>query len=83
MTEAYIQKLKTAGFSKVEEFEYDAEEYYETLEDLIFLLTHTPIIPDFGEKPDDLAVLNGFIEENRQEQGIRTNSKRFLLIAKR
>lgn len=83
LKEAYIQKLKTAGFSKVEAFEYDADEYYETPEDLIFLLTHTPIIPDFGKKPDDLAVLNGFIEENRQEQGIRTNSKRFLLIAKR
>ncbi|MDN7228379.1 methyltransferase domain-containing protein [Planococcus sp. N064] len=83
LKEMYIRDLKAAGFSKVAAFEYDADEYYKKPEDLIFLLTHTPIIPNFGEKPGDLAVMNAFIEENLGEQGIRTNSKRFLLIAER
>lgn len=83
LKKTYIQELKAAGFSKIEAFEYDAEEYYKTPEDLIFLLSHTPIIPEFGREPGDLAALNAFIEKNRTEQGIRTNSKRFLLIAKR
>ncbi len=74
-------ELKAAGFTEVQSFEYDANEYYKRPEDLIFLLKHTPIIPDFGQIENDLVILSDFIENNRTEKGIRTNSKRFLLIA--
>lgn len=79
----YVEELNEAGFSKIEPFEYNAVEYYERPEDLIFLLRHTPIIPDFGEKAGDFEVLNDFMENNRTEKGIRTNSERFLIIAKK
>ncbi len=51
------------------------------LEDLIFLLKHTPIIPNFGEEEEDFNILQKFIKANSSEKGIRTNSKRFMIIA--
>lgn len=79
----YVRELKKSGFSKVQHFEYDATDYYQRPEDLIFLLKHTPTIPNFGEENYDYEILNDFIENNRTEKGIRTNSKRFLIIAKK
>ncbi|MGM2834971.1 SAM-dependent methyltransferase, partial [Bacillus cereus group sp. Bce025] len=49
--------------------------------DLIFLLKHTPIIPNFGEEEEDFNILQKFIKANSSEKGIRTNSKRFMIIA--
>jgi SAM-dependent methyltransferase len=81
LKEKYIKELKEAGFTEVQSFEYDATDYYQRPEDLIFLLKHTPIIPDFGQEEKDLDILSDFIENNRTEKGIRTNSKRVLIIA--
>ncbi|SES18567.1 Methyltransferase domain-containing protein [Gracilibacillus ureilyticus] len=83
LKEKYIHELKEAGFSKVQSFDYDAKEYFERPEDLIFLLTHTPIIPDFGEDKKDWELLKDFIENNKSDKGIQTNSKRFLIIAEK
>ncbi|KYG34107.1 class I SAM-dependent methyltransferase [Alkalihalobacillus trypoxylicola] len=77
----YIKELYESGFTKVNSFEYDAIEYYKRTDDLIFLLNHTPIIPDFGSKEGDIEILNDFIKNNQTEKGICTNSKRFLIIA--
>lgn len=81
LKERYIRELKETGFSVVQFFEYDAIDYYQRPEDLIFLLKHTPIIPNFGEEKYDFDILNNFIENNRSEKGICTNSKRFIIIA--
>ncbi|THE11624.1 class I SAM-dependent methyltransferase [Bacillus timonensis] len=81
LKERHLKELKEAGFTEVQSFEYDAIDYYQRPEDLIFLLRHTPIIPDFGHGENDLGILSDFIENNRTEKGIRTNSKRFLIIA--
>ncbi len=81
--ERYIKQLKEAGFSKVEVFDYNATEYYARPEDLLFLLKHTPIIPHFGEQKDDYKLLDQFINNNQTEKGIRTNAKRYLLIARK
>lgn len=79
----YARELKESGFSEIQHFEYDATVYYQRPEDLIFLLKHTPTIPNFGEENHDFEILNDFIENNRTEKGIQTNSKRFLIIAKK
>ncbi|WP_050180467.1 class I SAM-dependent methyltransferase [Domibacillus robiginosus] len=81
LKEKYIKELKEAGFTKVQSFAYRATEYYQRPEDLIFLLKHTPIIPDFGQCEKDLDILNDFIQCNITEKGIRTNCDRFLIIA--
>lgn len=83
LRDACKSELAAAGFSNIEIFEYDAAEYLERPEDLLFLLMHTPIIPGFGEQERDFARLQEFIEQNQTGKGIMTNSKRFLLIAKK
>ncbi len=83
LKEKYIRELKEAGFRHIQSFEYDAAEYFERPEDLIFLLKHTPIIPDFGQDKQDFEILKDFIQNNQNDKGIRTNSKRILLIAKK
>jgi SAM-dependent methyltransferase len=79
----YISELHEAGFADVQSFEYNATEYYASFEDLVFLLKHTPIIPDFGQNQHDFALLEKFIEENQTGKGIMTNSKRFMIIARK
>ena len=81
LKEKYIRELRHAGFTDVQVLEYDAIDYYKTPEDLIFLLKHTPIIPRFGEREEDFDILKQFIRINKTEKGIRTNSKRFMIIA--
>jgi ubiquinone/menaquinone biosynthesis C-methylase UbiE len=79
----YVRELKETGFTEVQFFEYNATEYYERPEDLLFLLKHTPTIPNFGAEPRDFEILENYIECNRTEKGIRTNSSRFLITAKK
>lgn len=83
LKEQYMKELKQAGFTEIQSFDYNATDYYQRPEDLIFLLTHTPIIPNFGQDKKDLDILNKFIKSNQTNQGIATNSKRFLIIAHR
>ncbi|QJD86032.1 class I SAM-dependent methyltransferase [Cohnella herbarum] len=79
----YVQDLSAAGFTEIQALEYDSTEYYQTPEDLIFLLKHTPIIPGFGHAREDFEILSAFIDQNRSDRGIRTNSKRFIIKANR
>ncbi|WP_416148620.1 class I SAM-dependent methyltransferase [Salipaludibacillus sp. HK11] len=81
--ERYVQELKEVGFSDVQSFEYNSTDYFQRPEDLIFLLKHTPTIANFGQEKTDFEILDDFIENNRTEKGIRTNSKRFLIVAKK
>lgn len=81
LKEKYIQELKEAGFVEVHSFDYNAIEYYQRPEDLVFLLKYTPTIPNFGQEKKDFDILDNFIENNRTKKGICTNSKRFLIIA--
>jgi hypothetical protein len=83
LKEKYIQDLKEAGFSEVQAFDYNAIEYYQRPEDLGFVLKHTPIIPNFGQVKKDFDMLNQFIKSNQTTKGICTNSKRFMIIAKK
>ncbi len=79
----YQEELHAEGFQHIHCEEYDAVEYYRTVEDLIFLLKHAPIIRDFGEQAEDFAILERFVQEHRTKRGIRTNSKRFKIVAHR
>lgn len=81
LKEKYRQELKNAGFSKIQTYDYNILEYYERPEDLLFLLQHTPIIPNFGQENKDLKIWKAFIENNQTVKGICTNSKRFLIVA--
>lgn len=79
----YIKELEDAGFSSIQSFDYNAVEYYERVEDVIFLLKHTPIIPNFGRVRGDFDQFNQFVRNNQAEKGIKTNAKRFKIVAQR
>ncbi|SCW80361.1 Methyltransferase domain-containing protein [Paenibacillus tianmuensis] len=78
----YITELSEAGFTYIQSFEFNVVEFYQTVEDLMFLLKHTPIIPNFGQNEFDYPILQQFITENQTEKGIKTNSERFMIIAR-
>jgi len=82
LLQQYISELRDAGFADIQSFEYQVTEYYQTAEDLIFLLKHTPIIPNFGYTASDFEILQQFIAANQCEKGIKTNAARFGIIAK-
>lgn len=82
LRQQYISELRSAGFTDIQSFEYQVTEYYQTAEDLIFLLKHTPIIPDFGHQASDFQILQQFIADNQCAKGIKTNAARFGIIAK-
>ncbi|MFC1640445.1 class I SAM-dependent methyltransferase [Patescibacteria group bacterium] len=77
-----VQELNRAGFSSVELQDYDAVEFYQDHDSLRSLLTHAPILMDFGG-PEDEAKLAEFVRQNTTTQGIKTNSRRYLIIARK
>lgn len=83
LLERYKYELNQAGFQQIEVREYNVTEHYATPEDLLFLLMHTPIVPHFGEGASDLEIFEQFVQDNSDERGIRTNSARFMITAKK
>lgn len=79
----YVTELQDAGFRDIETFEFHVDEYYKTPADLIFLLKHTPTIPDFGKSDRDFHILEQFIRDNRTDKGIHTTMERFIIIARK
>ncbi len=79
----YISEINEAGFKDIQYYEFDATEYFQTYEDLVFFLKYTPVIPNFGQNQSDFDIMQKFIEANQTEKGIRTNSKRFMIVAKK
>lgn len=77
----YLKELKALGFNKIQSFDYNSKVIYKTDKDYIFLLRYTPTIPEFGKKKEDFEIFRKFIEENKTDKGIETNSKRFMIIA--
>ncbi|APO43989.1 SAM-dependent methyltransferase [Paenibacillus xylanexedens] len=83
LMERYKHELQTAGFHDIQAHEYNVVEHYATPEDLMFLLTHAPIIPDFGKVDTDFERFQQFVKEHHDEKGIRTNSARFMITARK
>ncbi|MDQ0112573.1 class I SAM-dependent methyltransferase [Paenibacillus harenae] len=83
LKDKYLTELAEAGFTDIQSFEYDATQYFQTYEDLIFFLKYTPVIPDFGQTDHDFEILQKFIESNQTEKGIKTNTERFMIVARK
>jgi SAM-dependent methyltransferase len=81
LQDRYIRELREAGFCDVQWVHTDVTEYYARPEDLLFLLKHTPILPDFGELHGDFALFDSFIRANQRDRGIATNAARFMIVA--
>ncbi|MBA2937421.1 class I SAM-dependent methyltransferase [Paenibacillus sp. CGMCC 1.16610] len=83
LKEKYLTELAEAGFTDIQSFEYDASQYFQSYEDLVFFLKFTPVIPSFGQTDYDFEILQKFIEANQMEKGIKTNTKRFMIMARK
>ncbi|MFC4403899.1 class I SAM-dependent methyltransferase [Gracilibacillus xinjiangensis] len=83
LKQRYVAELEKAGFTEIHAYDYNATEYYQRAEDLLFLLEHAPIIPNFGKNETDDKNFNTFIHRYQTDKGIRTNEKRFLIIARK
>lgn len=71
------EEMKKEKFSDLKFFDIIQYEYYETEEDLLFLLNNTPIIPDFGKVEGDIEKFNKYVENNKSDKGIVLKRKLF------
>ena len=76
--EKTLSKVLKLGFTKVEVLNFGQTEYYKTKEDLIFLLTHTPILNTFDVK-NDMQILNKYVEKFSTPRGIQLNRKLYAI----
>ncbi|EJW19311.1 methyltransferase domain-containing protein [Paenibacillus alvei] len=79
----YIAELREAGFTHIQSVLVQLTQYYQTSDDLLFILTHTPTIPDFGQYEHDMRSFNQFVADNMTNKGIRTNEERFAILARK
>jgi ubiquinone/menaquinone biosynthesis C-methylase UbiE len=78
----YLRELQEAGMKIIEEKTANTIEYYRSMDDVIFLLANTPIVPDFDfEREQDK--LKQIEERFTTEKGIKMNAERFLIVAKK
>ncbi len=82
LMEKCAQELVFQGFEILKKDEYNATEYYADMQDVIFLLRNTPIIPDFDIDKDQ-EFLERIEREYKTKDGIRTNSSRFLIVCRK
>lgn len=75
----YLKALRQAGIQVIEEKTVNTIEYYQSMDDVIFLLANTPIIPNFDFEKEQ-SKLEDIEQRFRTERGIRTNSERFLIV---
>lgn len=78
----YVQELKKAGFRILRSEDYSATEYYKDISDIIFLLKSTPIVNKL-EIDSDSIYLEELEDKFTTKNGIKTNSYRYLIIARK
>lgn len=76
--EKTLSKILKLGFTKIEVLNFGQTEYYKTKEDLIFLLTHTPILNTFNVEKD-MQILNNYINKFSTPRGIQLNRKLYAI----
>jgi hypothetical protein len=79
-----LRRLEAAGFTVLTKEKVDVMTYLKSVKDLVKLLTWSPIIPDFDvTSEEDRESLKIIEREHTTNKGIRTNTSRFLLVAKK
>lgn len=71
------QKLK---FSEIKYFPIREVEYYETPEDLLYLLENTPIIPNFNKDKNDMKIFKEYCQKHTTKLGIRLDRQLYAFI---
>lgn len=71
-----------ANFSQIKFLKFEEIEYYKTIDDLKYLLTHTPILDYYNEKEDD-KVLKKYVNKFATSKGIRLNRRLYAFTIKK
>ena len=77
------KEMQSNQFKDICFYEIKQEEYYEGEEDLIFLLNHTPIIPEFGKEEKDYERFSEYVSKNKTEKGIYVERRLFGIKARK
>ena len=70
------------GFSEIKFLKFEEIEYYKSIDDLKFLLTHTPILNGFDDEKDN-EILQKYVEKFSSKKGIRLNRRLFAFTIKK
>jgi ubiquinone/menaquinone biosynthesis C-methylase UbiE len=74
------KRLVHVGFRDVNVEEFEANEYFESIQDVLIRLEDSPIVPDF-DKDLDKQYVQEIVKLFTTPKGIRTNSQRVLIRA--
>jgi hypothetical protein len=78
----YLVELQEASIRIIKEQTVNTTEYYESMDDVIFLLANTPIIPNFDLKKEQ-DKLEKIERKFKTDKGMRANSERFLIVGRK
>jgi ubiquinone/menaquinone biosynthesis C-methylase UbiE len=74
------KRLSNAGFREIHVDEFEANEYFETIQDVLVRMENSPIIPDFDKERDDHLVRE-IAKRFTAPKGIATTTHRVLIEA--
>ena len=77
-----VNECLDAGFSEVKLLKFEQIEHYKTIDDLKFLLHHTPIIGGYDEVNDNQTLLE-YIKQYSSKKGIQLNRRLYAFMLKK
>lgn len=77
-----MKEIVDAGFSEIKFLKFEEVEYYKTVDDIRYLLTHTPILEYYNEEQDD-EILKTYVDKFLTKKGIRLNRRLYAFTIKK
>lgn len=74
------KRLEAVGFNNIRVDEFEANEFFATIQDVLIRMENSPIVPDFDRERDG-HLLKKIDEQFKTPKGIATNTHRILLSA--
>lgn len=77
-----VNECVDTGFSKIEFLRFEEIEYYKSVDDLKYLLQHTPILNGFDEDLDNEKLME-YVNKFSSKKGIRLNRRLHAFVLKK
>ena len=77
-----MQECIEAGFSEIKLIRFEEIEYYNTVDDLKYLLNYTPILNGFDEDKDN-RLLDQYVNKFKTKKGIKLNRRLYAFVLKK
>jgi SAM-dependent methyltransferase len=76
----FRKRLEAVGFDDIRVDEFEANEFFATIQDVLIRMENSPIVPDFNRERDK-HLLQKIEQQFKTQKGIVTNTHRVLLSA--